>query len=174
MLASKLFGITFCLIVVRAAALNENNTNNLTVVDVENDIANAYVDAQRPANPGEVGFIASLRMTNIHFCSATILSRQWLVTAARCVNQVQPSRIMIFVGAQSMRDGTRFGIQRIHTHPQYDYRTIRNDIAMLRVLGSIPLNARVRSIPLASQDFGNVVRQMHVAGWGLTHVSNLH
>ena len=85
--------------------------------------------------------IASLRFhgNEEHFCSGTLLSNSYVLTAANCVahfSSAHPVNITIVAGItnQSDSDGYQRNVVQIYIHPNYtDWPYFRNNIALLHI-----------------------------------------
>lgn len=114
----------------------------------------------------------SLRMLDLaipHFCSGTILSADWIITAAVCVGErTNITRITIVVGTIRMQDiGDRYAVHSVVRHPRFTGRTadwLRDNVALLKTMRPIIFYQRVQPVALHR----NVVDGGHLAmmgGW---------
>lgn len=73
------------------------------------------------ANPGDVPFMVSLQSGNRHFCGASLISKNWILTAAHCVRGQSTRGLTAVVGAYNIgqRSQTRFELDKIIVHPDY-------------------------------------------------------
>lgn len=55
------------------------------VAQVDAFFLNSRIINGRPARPGQFPYIISLRYDNRHVCGGSIISRDYIVTAAHCV-----------------------------------------------------------------------------------------
>lgn len=76
--------------------------------------------------------------------------------------------VTVVAGSNTLNSGgTRYSIQRIIVHPQYDSFNIRNDIALLRTSSPIEFTNLVQPVALESNDVGGGVDCV-LSGWGTT------
>ena len=79
------------------------------------------------------GWAVSLSINRNSLCGGTILSSEWILTAAHCVDTVQASQITVYAGSNIKYAGqSRIG-SRLIVHPSYNTVTKENDIALLKL-----------------------------------------
>lgn len=110
------------------------------------------------------------------YCGGSIISNQWIITAAHCVYGATPSGSNIIIGEHdwSITSETsvtqRLSIAQIIVHPSYSPITYDNDIALIKLSSPItfPSNNKIAPIcfPTAGNLYANV--QAIVTGWGTT------
>ena len=67
-----------------------------------------------------------------HFCSGTLITDQWVVTAAHCVAGRQGTELMVLVGTKSLNlGGRKKQVISVVVHGAYDPHTRENDLALL-------------------------------------------
>jgi len=125
------------------------------------------------------GWIVSLQLNDVHRCGASLLTYEYAVTAAHCVDDVlnNPSALSILAGTNylnstSSTNSQRRTIAKIYIHPNFDPVTIVNDVAILQfsTLSASP-NASLAFIclPTAYQDPFDVGTNLVAIGWGVTY-----
>jgi len=92
------------------------------------------------AKPGAWPWIVSLQSSSgFHFCGATILTPNWVLTASHCVsrNQNNPGYFRMVAGAhnKNVGEGTqqKVGAKRVIMHPNYNSRTLFADVALIEL-----------------------------------------
>jgi len=103
-------------------------------------------------------FMVSLQSTSgSHFCGASLVKANWVVTAKHCVQGSSASSIRTRIGTTNRTSGgTTTGASRIITHPSAD-------------LALVQLNTSVSQAPIAiSTASGPVGTATRIIGWGQT------
>ncbi len=124
-------------------------------------------------------WMASLQIGSSHICGASLVADGWLLTAAHCVTNAQgnvdrpASTYRVCVGVQRLSDcggGNVAGVTEIRIHPNWR-GSVGNgnngDVALLRINGSFPNNAKVALASDPSHTPGNGGTAI-IRGWGRT------
>lgn len=124
----------------------------------------------RPAQPHAWPFMVSLQQRGGHFCGATLIAPNFVMSAAHCTNGMNIQRIQVVLGAHDLRqrEPTRqvFRVQRIFENG-YDPTALVNDIVIIQLNGSANLNANVQVARLPAQNQGpQNGTQCLAMGWG--------
>ncbi|XP_076620357.1 transmembrane protease serine 9-like [Colletes latitarsis] len=119
------------------------------------------------APDGKFPYQVSLRYNGNHFCGGSIISPRYILTAAHCVKGVPDIRkATVHAGTNLLSErGDAYAVESGVAHPNYNSRTIANDVAIIRVDRAISFNAKVRAIPLASSNVAEGSSCV-LSGWG--------
>ena len=105
------------------------------------------------------------------FCAGSIIADNWILTAAHCVENVDPSDIAILSGVDFL-DNTQFTetdmtyVDEIVMNADYESVYFTNDIALIRLTEPLTLESDVRetiALPTASPSVGTYLQ---ITGWG--------
>lgn len=130
------------------------------------------------ANRGQFPYQVMLRRISqrAHYCSGAIISDRFVLTTATCAQgrAALPINVRIAVGAHHrLNDGTLLTVSRITNHPQFDRRTMRNNICIIQTTDKIAFTPLIQPAKLPAAVFldktGTVLT---VSGWGQNHVSH--
>lgn len=123
----------------------------------------------RSAKKGQFPYqvlVISEAALGIYSCGGSIISRDYILTAAHCVDEVvkTPERISVYAGTiYYITGGIKKRVSLVTIHPEYGDNN--NDIAVLKLNSSLEFNSVIDYIPLAKADIPNGA-QVIVSGWG--------
>lgn len=105
-----------------------------------------------------------------HICGAVIISDRWVLTAASCLQSQWPGSFTVRTGTHIYNEG---GVEHVTDfflmHPQFDFMSRANDIALIRTVSPIVADANTAFIPIGT--FVAAGSNGVVAGWGHTFLN---
>lgn len=131
------------------------------------------------AQPGEAPFIASLEFLGSHYCAASIINENTLLTAGHCL-PYPPSRITVKAGIhlRSNNDGVQSAqVSRTIVHPLYTWGVSPYDIGIIKLATPLNLNSLKTDHPVDRVRLGNAESSAAgdgiLYGWGKDRSDNL-
>ncbi|XP_077867850.1 serine protease 48-like, partial [Saccoglossus kowalevskii] len=125
---------------------------------------------------GEWPWMAVLYHTRnrVHFCGGALISTNWVVTAATCINvsRVNESTLTVYLGKHDL-DIVKSGINvdEIIVHPDYNL-AFDADIALIRLTEHVVFTEKIKPVCLPSVEKAEQLLQPNtygtVLGWGDT------
>ncbi|XP_072766735.1 venom serine protease 34-like [Anoplolepis gracilipes] len=107
------------------------------------------------------------------YCGCTIISQQYVLTAAHCVENRNINTIGVIVGEHDVSRGNEtkatklFRVSSCKMHPYY--KDIHNDIAVCNIIGTIQYSAEVGPVclPFHHEQDSFAGSKVDMLGWGL-------
>lgn len=114
----------------------------------------------------DVPYQVSLSLWGYLYCGGSIISENWVVTAAHCATQ-SPSRYTIRAGSnRATLNGSTHKVDKIISHENYG-NVQGFDIALMHVTNPFKFNEKRKPIPLFEQNEEAVAGSIAViSGWG--------
>lgn len=85
------------------------------------------------------GWAVTVYLNSTFYCTGTLISSSWVLTAALCVNIYTASDIVISAATSVRLGGKQWrNVAAIHLHPNFNATRATNNLALLRL--STPLN----------------------------------
>lgn len=122
---------------------------------------------------GTYPWMAALFVDGKYFCGGTLISEEWVVTAAHCLDG-NALQVRVMLGAHNIKEEEEEGRLNINTmmfftHPEYNPSLLQNDIALIHLGRSVQLTSRIRPVCLPGlADKERLFENMKVlaTGWG--------
>ncbi|TRY69532.1 hypothetical protein TCAL_09615 [Tigriopus californicus] len=128
------------------------------------------------ADYGEWPWQVSLRQwrtaTYLHKCGCALLSENWAITAAHCVENVSPDDLSLRMGEYDLNgvsEPHKFvdrTVQIVASHPKFDPKTFEYDLALLRFYEPVTFSPNIIPICIPEDDKSLVGETAWVTGWG--------
>ena len=131
--------------------------------------------------PWQVALVFSSEPDDFYaqFCGGSIVSAEWIVTAAHCVPGATAADIEVLAGITTLGESgsIRVALQEIISHPQYNAFTLENDIALLRLASPLDLDGAEKTpiaLPFTQQSasWPAAGDPATVSGWGNTSTTS--
>ncbi|KAH8302849.1 hypothetical protein KR044_011201, partial [Drosophila immigrans] len=144
---------------------------NITAIEQLDEFPTRIVHGRRIACQ-RAPYQAALHYKGLFMCGGSILSRHWILTAAHCVAGSSGGRFDVRVGStQQRRGGQRHRVKLVIANARYSSKSMRNDVAMLRLATPLRYGSCVQPIKLASSRRRRLPNCFLVSGWGYTSAS---
>ncbi|XP_049911873.1 mast cell protease 8-like isoform X2 [Epinephelus moara] len=112
-------------------------------------------------------YMASIQSNNKHVCGGFRISKDIVVTAARCDVNLDTAKVVLSTQKPGSAIKTVKYISKKCKHPSYENFTKGNDIMLLQVGGDEGMNVDVKTIALTDSKVEEN-KNCSVAGWGCT------
>uniref|UniRef100_A0A3Q3WMV0 Peptidase S1 domain-containing protein n=1 Tax=Mola mola TaxID=94237 RepID=A0A3Q3WMV0_MOLML len=126
------------------------------------------------ASPGEWPWQVTLQLDSNHFCGGSLISDQWVLTAAHCIDAVNEEALRrIFLGRHNVSGPNPNDVSRkvedAVCHPDYDVFTFDNDICLLKLSAPVNFTDYIYPVCLAAANSTfHSGTSSWVTGWGVT------
>ncbi|KAJ7320600.1 hypothetical protein JRQ81_020111 [Phrynocephalus forsythii] len=113
---------------------------------------------------------ASLQFQGYHLCGGSIITSWWILTAAHCVYDLYlPNAWSVHVGFVILEENAvnPYVVDKIIYHNNYKPKTMKNDIALIKLANPLALNGLVE--PICLPNFGEHFpegKMCWISGWG--------
>ncbi|XP_068153227.1 trypsin-4 [Drosophila tropicalis] len=126
----------------------------------------------RDAGDGEFPYQLSLRRQSVHICGASVISGNWAITAAHCIDghERSPQEFTLRLGSVLRSVGGDVQqVLAIYKHPSYDAKDMNFDVALLRTAAETLTSNNGKVAPIQLPSIGEAINDSMpaiVSGWG--------
>jgi len=170
-----IIALTFAVCIYADAAAVEKRQCGIPAIkpDTSTDIVGG-----KDAIPYSWPWQVLLRRNNIPFCGASLITNQWLITAAHCVFDSKPSAfsavLSVFNKTRNDEPGEQISsITQFHVHPEFEPQNLVNDIALMKLSSPVNFTDHISPVCLSSiqgEELPAVGTNVFITGWGNTKV----
>merc|ERR1711988_131962 len=168
-------------ILERSNSLQEDraiNTCGCAAVSSSNRIVGGKEVNPKGKLPYQVLFQGCAGMRGCSICGGTIVNKRFVLTAAHCYNSMFTT-MQVIVGEHNVCDGNPQGspneggklikVKKITLHPDYNSRTVDNDIAVLELAEDLTFTDKIKPACLPSSEAKDYSGSAStISGWGGT------
>ncbi|XP_075125685.1 coagulation factor X-like [Leptodactylus fuscus] len=145
------------------------------ILNNEGGLDNSRIVGGMRCNLGQCPWQVMIRTARgTDFCSGSLISQRWVVSAAHCFESVNPHHVTIGDNDKYLRDPDeqKIAVLKVISHPYYLGEYYDHDIALLYLRSPAILSDYTRTICLPSPGLGRLLTQEgeigQVSGWGAT------
>ena len=173
-LAAKLTPIALATLLCSGAAL-AGNSGGLDVQATEESDVTTKIVGGTETSPYSRPYQVAMLYNGRQICGGTLISNQWVLTAAHCLDNTAATSLSIRVGAHrlSAGDGQTIPVSQKIVHQNWGgANSIRSgyDIALLKLSSNASSQYTPAKLPTADvmSNYASVGRYVTVSGWGQT------
>jgi len=168
------FQIVLLLLAISFASSLPFNAGKCGEPAVKPDTSPNFIVSGREAIPYSWPWQVVMFNSGSFFCGGTIISNNWIMTAAHCVTGKRGENIRAKAGVFRKDKDDEPGEQllsgsEIFVHPKYDAQNIRYDVALLKLKEPVKFTAHISPIclPKLDEDMPKAAGStVFVTGWG--------
>lgn len=132
------------------------------------DVTAGRIVGGEDAKVGDAPYQCSMQLKSMkfHFCGCSVISDKYILTAAHCVQGQNINKFNILVGTNDLNSGgTYYTPEAFEKHENHNHPRFANDVAVIRVKGTIQFNDLVQPIEYSPDEVPNGA-DVQLTGWG--------
>ncbi|XP_032059801.1 granzyme M [Aythya fuligula] len=122
------------------------------------------------AKPHSRPYMVSVQSGGVHICGGALVQQRWVLTAAHCIVRRLKGPVKVVVGLHHLWDRgaatQSFAIRTACPHPNYNRKTMENDLLLLQLSGPVSWSRTRRPIALLRRE-PKAGTACSLAGWGV-------
>ncbi|GAB6028385.1 Transmembrane protease serine 9 [Chamberlinius hualienensis] len=140
--------------------------------ELDNENLSPRIVGGQTAHSGEFPYMVSLKHmpSGLLLCGGSLISSQYVISAAHCVKGVYPGFIVATIGTERLSDrysGYVRDIVQVWINGGFNFKSFDYDVAILKLKSPVPLGHNVVPICLVGDDRMRYNRnQVMAVGWG--------
>lgn len=146
----------------------------LTSIQTPTSAVNPRIVGGTPTQISQVPWQVAITASG-NLCGGSLISTEWVVTAAHCVTEVAPVSVSVYAGIDRLSqrsEANRSSVSKIIIHPNWNNSIYTADIALIQLSAPVSFSDKVQLISLPSKvDPATWPAQgvpATVSGWGAT------
>ncbi|EGU54777.1 secreted peptidase [Vibrio nigripulchritudo ATCC 27043] len=138
----------------------------------ENSVQPRIIGGAEVAHSSVPYQVALQTPSGFQFCGGTIIARDWVLTAAHCLDGKSASGVQIRIGVSDLRtnQGEKHNVSQFIVHEGWGTSGISNDIALLKLATPVDAKYKIAKLPTPEikARLASLGSSVKVSGWGQT------
>ncbi|UAB73584.1 serine protease [Vibrio sp. SCSIO 43132] len=136
----------------------------------ENSVQPRIIGGSEVAHSSVPYQVALQTPSGFQFCGGTIIARDWVLTAAHCVQGKSASGVQIRIGVADLRtsQGEKHNVSQVIIHESWGTSGVNNDIALLKLATPVDAKYPIAKLPTPAikAQLASVGNSLKASGWG--------
>ncbi|XP_039466216.1 serine protease 27-like isoform X2 [Oreochromis aureus] len=123
---------------------------------VKKAVKNIMIAVRQATTPGISPWLAFITVFKQFKCGGSLISDQWVLTAAQCISPQEIGDTAVFLGVQNLTGAfppvVGLRVDKIICHPDYRNLTLKNNICLLKLSTPVNFTDYIQPICLAAEN----------------------